>query len=524
MASGFSSKYLGKEIDNEISYVREELRDIIKRHENNIDDISKELNDVSSKIPTKVSELENDKGYMLSTDLVGQTTVEEKINTEIADRENGDKELESLINSLITTEATERKENDDSKANMTDVLTKDNTTAYSPTSNYHPATKKYVDDIAINSGAGDMLRSVYDMNGNGIVDNAEKLGGVEAEKYALQTYVQEKTDKIMSDLTGPSYNVNVKIGESIPTNATKLVGVTSSTEISWYGVNVEFGNAEYVVLENGDTVPDAVKGGTIISIMGQAEWGDTFLGDNDYATFECQGVGLVESQLNTPPELTATSPDGTMIGSDGWTGTGFVCTAANTKYAITSANVFGGLLGFNRFCLRFADVSGNKWKNWSPWLDIDGVTYEFFYSPARKLYEALIPATTKTAEEIVSSIRWERAEPDVIRYGKISNMFSINSVVSDETETVYYNMYTDEASLRDYSGKYTEDDSKVAMAFFGGEITLPADNIPNNIIHKLFLALDINCDGKFRPTVVAAISRKVKSAAVFTVETIDNFA
>ena len=76
MASGFSSKYLGKEIDNEISYVKNEFRDIIKRHENNIDDISKELNDVSSKIPTKVSELENDKGYMLSTDLVGQTTVE----------------------------------------------------------------------------------------------------------------------------------------------------------------------------------------------------------------------------------------------------------------------------------------------------------------------------------------------------------------------------------------------------------------------------------------------------------------
>ena len=32
------------------------------------------------------------------------------------------------------------------KANTTDVLTKTNTTEFTPTSNYQPATKKYVDD------------------------------------------------------------------------------------------------------------------------------------------------------------------------------------------------------------------------------------------------------------------------------------------------------------------------------------------------------------------------------------------
>lgn len=404
-----------------------------------------------------------------------------------------------------------------------------NEVPYTPTADYHPATKKYVDDIAINSGAGDMLRAVYDMNGNGIVDNAEKLGGVEAEKYALQTYVQEKTDKIMSDLTGPSYNVNVKIGESIPTNATKLVGVTSSTEISWYGVNVEFGNAEYVVLENGDTVPDAVKGGTIISIMGQAEWGDTFLGDNDYATFECQGVGLVESQLNTPPELTATSPDGTMIGSDGWTGTGFVCTAANTKYAIKSSDMSNRIVGFNRFCLRFADVSGNKWKNWSPWLDIDGVTYEFFYSPARKLYEALIPATTKTAEEIVSSIRWERAEPDVIRYGKLSSMMGsyVTTSTGDDgsaiSTTEYYPILNDEMSIRDCSGAYNYYDAQFLFLAFMGSVEFDS-SIDINLISKVWLRADLNCDGRCNNNDMTQIPKKIQTSTVFTVETIDNFA
>lgn len=36
------------------------------------------------------------------------------------------------------------------KADIADVLTKENTTSYTPTANYHPATKKYVDDIVWN--------------------------------------------------------------------------------------------------------------------------------------------------------------------------------------------------------------------------------------------------------------------------------------------------------------------------------------------------------------------------------------
>lgn len=35
---------------------------------------------------------------------------------------------------------------DTTRASVSDVLTKSNTTAYTPTANYHPATKKYVDD------------------------------------------------------------------------------------------------------------------------------------------------------------------------------------------------------------------------------------------------------------------------------------------------------------------------------------------------------------------------------------------
>jgi len=60
----------------------------------------------------------------------------------------------------------------------TEVLTKTNLIAYSPTSDYHPATKKYIDDLVISAGAGDMLKSVYDSLDNGVVNEARLIDGV----------------------------------------------------------------------------------------------------------------------------------------------------------------------------------------------------------------------------------------------------------------------------------------------------------------------------------------------------------
>ena len=47
-----------------------------------------------------------------------------------------------------------------------------------PTADLMAATKKYVDDLAASAGKGDMLKSVYDTNGDGIVDNAAKVNGL----------------------------------------------------------------------------------------------------------------------------------------------------------------------------------------------------------------------------------------------------------------------------------------------------------------------------------------------------------
>lgn len=58
------------------------------------------------------------------------------------------------------------------KATTADVLTKDNAAEFTPTGQYNPATKKYVDDTVVAIGAGDMAKAVYDTDGDGVVDGA----------------------------------------------------------------------------------------------------------------------------------------------------------------------------------------------------------------------------------------------------------------------------------------------------------------------------------------------------------------
>ncbi|MEG2022280.1 MAG: hypothetical protein RR087_10950, partial [Oscillospiraceae bacterium] len=52
-----------------------------------------------------------------------------------------------------------------------------------PTANLQAATKKYVDDIASGKGNGDMLKTVYDANNDGVVDNSKLLGGLASGEF-----------------------------------------------------------------------------------------------------------------------------------------------------------------------------------------------------------------------------------------------------------------------------------------------------------------------------------------------------
>lgn len=58
------------------------------------------------------------------------------------------------------------------------------TLASAPGDPLHAATKKYVDDAVAGAGKGDMLKGTYDTDGDGVVDNAAKLGGQLPSYYA----------------------------------------------------------------------------------------------------------------------------------------------------------------------------------------------------------------------------------------------------------------------------------------------------------------------------------------------------
>ena len=128
---------------------------------------------------------------------------------------------------------------------------------------------------------------------------------------------------------------------------------------------------------------------------------------------------LSASPINVPT-LAEVCADGTAIGSDAWTGTGFFCISDGKKYVAKSAVT--SVLGFNRFCLRPTDTFP-YWRSWTPYFDYEGQAYEFFYSPVRGVYETLIPPITMTGEEIVATLRWEYHAPTLLNYGKISNLF-----------------------------------------------------------------------------------------------------
>ena len=70
----------------------------------------------------------------------------------------------------------------------------------------HVAT---INDGIDGTGAGDMRMATYDTDGNGIVDDSEKLGGVAANQYALKTDIPTYTMSATDDGNG---NVTISIG------------------------------------------------------------------------------------------------------------------------------------------------------------------------------------------------------------------------------------------------------------------------------------------------------------------------
>lgn len=96
--------------------------------------------------------------------------------------------------------------------NFANVLPLDNATAFAPTGNYHPATKKYVDDSVAAAGGGDMLKSAYDSNDDNIVNQADKVTNKLTVKVKSGT--NEGTDLYSFD-GGAAKTLDIKQGDNI---------------------------------------------------------------------------------------------------------------------------------------------------------------------------------------------------------------------------------------------------------------------------------------------------------------------
>lgn len=232
----------------------------------------------------------------------------------------------------------------------------------------------------------------------------------------------------------------------------------------------------------------------------------------------------------TPPALTAATPRGTKIGTSGWTGTGFFCTDTNVLYQTEDTNLPNYSL-YTRFCLRPADLSCRSYLNWTPYYTSGSTEIEFVWSPARGLYEALVPIKDGTAEAYISTyITWKYHPPVQIRYGKATNYFN---AYNPDGESV--NNFTNltiakrpKHNIRDFSGMLSIYDYDV-LACYGAEWNVFEnlyDDLTETERSMLILAWDVTGDGTWGGALDGlAIAKRVTNQITtpLPIETIDNF-
>lgn len=144
--------------------------------------------------------------------------------------------------------------------NESDVLKKNNTTAYTPTQHYHPATKAYVDDI----GYGKTIITTI----NKFLYTAN-LSGVDAEQRVIDLFGSLNNFKnVVADILANHVRYYFHIGDNPNNNCVELGCVNawrkndnSSHElhfiITYYGANNLFTNRISIVVDN-DTAASKV--------------------------------------------------------------------------------------------------------------------------------------------------------------------------------------------------------------------------------------------------------------------------
>jgi hypothetical protein len=167
----------------------------------------------------------------------------------------------------------------DLKADKTNVLEKDNTTSFTPTQNFHPATKKYVDDevagvaIAALNDIGDVdVGAVAD--GQVLVYSASAGGWIPGTNGEVNVIEAVQAEGTPLSITSKTVNVTrASLGAAFTDTFTTTLNTT------WTGTEAPFTKTQTVsgILSTDNPIVDVVMSGTFGTDETRAEqWGQVY--------------------------------------------------------------------------------------------------------------------------------------------------------------------------------------------------------------------------------------------------------
>lgn len=294
--------------------------------------------------------------------------------------------------------------------------------------------------------------------------------------------------------------------------------------------NSNIARHQTVIVENTNTNKDEIyirRGTSGITVVSQNEDGSyVCTSDNNWTN---TAWARIDAETETPPTLTSVTTDGVAIGTDNWTGTGYFCTSSGTKYKVTHKPYVDGtatassINGFNRFCLKFAENT-REWQNWTPYFTYNGNSYEFFYSPTRCLYEALIPETGLTAVQVLNYIEWKKYAPTILNYGKLRALGYCELKDAEGNITKINTWIEPESILRDTSGNIDDTDWQKIVQYVSASwwdsALYALDRVSLSLI---FLQADINADGNISNDDWMDLQNVAQGYHLLSLNSIDNF-
>lgn len=167
-----------------------------------------------------------------------------------------------------------------------------------PTEALEAATKSYVDKQLSGAGKGDMTKAVYDTDGDGIVDKAEKLSGLTASRVLVtdssgNSVVSAVTSTELGYLDGVTSGIQAQLNGKSPTSHTHNYAGSSSA-----------GGAATTALSCTGNAATATKLQTARTINGTSFNGSANITTANWGTARNITIGNTKKSVNGSTDIT----------------------------------------------------------------------------------------------------------------------------------------------------------------------------------------------------------------------------